>query len=306
MEHLFRQQQISANLRLRATAMAAVRRHLEGAGFLEVETPNRIPAPAPEAHIEAEPSGNWYLHTSPELCMKRLLAAGYKRIFQICKCYRSGERGRVHLPEMTLLEWYAAGWDYKAMMASTRDLVIAVVQDVCGGDLVYQGRRIELAGPWQEIPVAEAFRLYADVSMEKALAEGRFDEVMGLEIEPRLGWERPVFLKDYPAQLASLARLKKDDPAVAERFELYIAGLELCNGFSELTDAAEQRRRFAAEQKARRAAGKAIYPEAGPFLKALQYMPPAAGNALGLDRLVMLVCDAACIDDVVAFVPEQL
>jgi len=303
---VFRQQQIVANLKRRAKVLAAVRRFFAKEGFLEVETPNRIPAPAPEAHIEAEPSGSWYLHTSPELCMKRLLAAGYGRIWQLCKCYRRSERGRRHLPEMTLLEWYAAGWDYNAMMASTRDLVRAVMDDACGGSLVCRGRRIDLEGPWQELTVAEAFRLHAEVSPEQALADGRFDEVMGLVIEPRLGWERPVFLKDYPAELACLARLKKDDPAVAERFELYIAGLELCNGFSELTDAAEQRERFAAEQEARKAAGKAVYPPAEPFLRALEDMPPAAGNALGIDRLVMLACDADAIDQVVAFVPEEL
>ncbi len=303
---LLRQQTIMGNIERRAAVLAAVRRFFARQGFVEVETPNRIPAPAPEAHIEAEPAGSWYLHTSPELCMKRLLAAGYERIWQICKCYRRAERGRRHLPEMTLLEWYAAGWDYQRMMDSTRRLVLAVMEEVCGGSLVYAGKRIDLEGPWQRLTVAEAFRLYAGMSVPKALEADRFDEVLGVEIEPRLGWERPVFLVDYPCELASLARLKKDDPAVAERFELYIAGLELCNGFSELNDAAEQRQRFAREQKARLAAGKPPYPETEAFLRALEYMPPAAGNALGIDRLVMLACDADSIDQVVTFVPEEL
>ena len=296
------------NLKLRAAVMAAVRCYMEGEGYLEVETPNRIPAPAPEAHIEAEPAGSWYLHSSPELCMKRLLAAGYKRIYQISKCYRRGERGRCHLPEMTLLEWYAAGYDYRFMMEDTRRLILAVAEAVCGSKtLVYQGRKLDLDQPWQEMTVAEAFELYSDLPLEKALEQGRFDEIMGIVIEPRLGIEgHPVFLKDYPARLASLARLKPDRPQVAERFELYIAGLELCNGFSELTDADEQRARFAGEEAMRRAAGKTVYPPAEPFLKALEQMPPATGNALGIDRLVMLFCNASSIDQVVAFVPEEL
>lgn len=302
-----RQHAIRHNLVQRARVIDAVRRFFRDQGFLEVETPVRIPAPAPETHIDAQAAGAWYLHTSPELCMKRLLAAGFERIFQICHCFREGERGGRHLPEMTLLEWYAAGWTYLDLMRQCEQLIGFVADRLLpDGHLRYQGRRVDLAPPWQRLTVDAAFRRYAGMSAEAALDQGCFDEVMGLTIEPRLGIERPVFLYDYPARCGALARLKPDSPAVAERFELYIAGMELCNAFSELTDPAEQRFRFDAENRAREAIGKTVYPTAEPFLQALAAMPAAAGNALGIDRLVMLICDTACIDEVVAFIPEEL
>lgn len=298
---------LHSNLHRRAAVLAAVRSFFTAQGYLEVETPNRIPAPAPEAHIDAQPAGGWYLHTSPELCMKRLLAAGFARIYQICKCYRQGERGRRHLPEMTMLEWYAAGCDYTHLMAQC-ELLIPHVARALGlpSRIAYQGQAIDLTPPWPRLSVDEAFRRHGDCSAAEALDSGRFDEIMGLMIEPHLGCEQPVFLCDYPAACGALARLKPGRPEVAERFELYIGGLELCNGFSELTDAAEQRRRFAAETEQRRAAGKAIYSSPEPFLAALQAMPAAAGNALGIDRLVMLLVDADSIDQVAAFTPEEL
>jgi lysyl-tRNA synthetase class 2 len=154
--------------------------------------------------------------------------------------------------------------------------------------------------------VVEAFEKYGSVSMEDALAAGRFDEVMAFEIEPQLGAPAPVFLCDYPAPQGALARLKPKDPLLAERFELYVAGVELCNGFSELTDAAEQRERFEKEQDLRRSLNKTVYPMPQKFLTALTDMPAAAGNALGIDRLVMLLADTDQIDDVVAFTPEEL
>ncbi len=302
-----RQHGLQANLHRRAVVLAAVRAFFASQGYLEVETPNRIPAPAPEAHIDAQPAGAWYLHTSPELCMKRLLAAGFANIYQICKCYRQGERGRRHLPEMTMLEWYAAGCDYTHLMAHCEGLIPHLAQALgLPARIDYQGQAIDLTPPWPRLSVAEAFLRHGDCSAAEALESGRFDEVMGLMIEPRLGWGQPVFLCDYPAACGALARLKPGRPEVAERFELYIGGLELCNGFSELTDAAEQRRRFAAETEQRRAAGKAVYPSPEPFLAALPAMPAAAGNALGIDRLVMLLVDAERIDQVVAFTPEAL
>ncbi|MFZ0133698.1 MAG: EF-P lysine aminoacylase EpmA [Desulfobacterales bacterium] len=303
----FRQTARLSNLRLRARIIESVRRFFAENDYLEVETPIRIPAPAPEAHIDAQPSGDWYLQTSPELCMKRLLAAGYPRIFQICKCFRSNERGRKHLPEMTLLEWYTAGADYTAMMTQCEELIGVVARQAGSGVVLrYQGHQIDLTPPWPRLTVAEAFECFASVSVDKALAEDRFDEVMGLDIEQHLGLDQPVFLYDYPAACGALARLKPEDRRLAERFELYIGGLELCNAFSELTDPAEQRSRFEQEGKLRRLTGKAVYPMPEKFLSALKDMPAAAGNALGIDRLVMLLADAADIDDVVAFTPEDL
>ena len=304
---LHRQATIQTNLHLRARLLAAIRTFFVGEDFLEVETPVRIPAPAPEAHIDAQASGDWFLHTSPELCMKRLLATGYKRIFQICRCFRKGERGGRHLPEMTLLEWYASGWDYLDMMQQCERLIGCLAEELeIGSRLTYRGHVIDLAPPWQRLSVSAAFRRYAALTVEQALARDCFDEVMGIDIEPQLGMDRPVFLYDYPAACGALARLKPTDSTVAERFELYIAGLELCNAFSELTDPEEQRDRFARENRTRETLGKLAYPTAERFLTALEAMPAAAGNALGLDRLAMLVADAGSIDEVVAFTPEEL
>jgi len=296
-----------AALEIRARMIQALRRFFVTAGYLEVETPVRIPAPAPETHIDAPPAGDWFLQASPELCMKRLLAAGYGKIFQIAKCYRAGERGDRHLPEFTMLEWYRPASDYRDLMTECEVLLPFVLQAL-GRDaaLVYRGERIDLTAPWERLSVAEAFRRFTPLTPEDALRKACFDERMALDIEPRLGRERPTFLYDYPAACAALARRKGADPALAERFELYIAGLELANAFSELTDVAEQRRRFEMARTERERLGKVGYPSAEPFLKALGAMPSAAGIALGVDRLAMLLADADRIDDVVAFVPEDL
>jgi lysyl-tRNA synthetase class 2 len=295
------------NLQRRAAMVQAIRGFFREHGYLEVETPLRLPVPLPEAHIELFASEDWVLQPSPETCMKRLLAAGYAKIFQICKCLRKAERGRRHLPEMTLLEWYAAGETHADLMGCCEMLIERIARELGTGEtLPYQGLEIDLSRPWERLTVSEAFDRYAPIAVQAALAADRFDEMMGLMIEPNLGRERPLFLTDYPAEHASLARLKPADPSVAERFELYIGGLELCNGFSELNDPREQRRRFEAEQGRMRAAGRPVHPLPEKFLAALSDMPTAAGNALGIDRLAMLFCDAATIDEVVAFVPEDL
>ncbi|MBC7260713.1 MAG: EF-P lysine aminoacylase GenX [Chloroflexi bacterium] len=292
---------------VRAAVLQAIREFFIHRGYLEVETPHRIPAPAPEAHIDAVPADGWFLHTSPELCMKRLLAAGYPRIFQICHCWREGERGSRHIPEFTLLEWYRADSDYQDLMGECETLIQSISSRLGKGDkITYQGKEITLAGPWPRISVEEAFSHYARLSMAQALEQDLFDEILVQDIEPHLGIAQPTFLYDYPAVRGALARLRPDKPSVAERFELYIAGLELANGFSELTDAAEQRARFLHEEAYRRALGKRPYPLPEKFLSELEEMPPSAGIALGVDRLVMLFVDAATIDEVVAFTPEEL
>ncbi|WP_245589054.1 EF-P lysine aminoacylase EpmA [Desulfatirhabdium butyrativorans] len=306
MPSAFRQTTIRPWLDIRCRMIRAIRHFFEEAGYLEMETPIRIPAPAPETHIDCFASESWFLHASPELCMKRMLAAGYERIFQICRVLRKGERGARHLPEFTLLEWYTAGQDYRHMMAQCEALILSVAETLfAGASLNYQGRVIDLSPPWDRLTVGEAFVRHTPVTMEAALAEGRFDEWMGFSIEPNLGWERPVFLCDYPAACGSLARKSPSNPDVVERFELYIAGVELCNAFSELCDPAEQRRRFLEEQAARLRLGKTVYPMPESFLNALSAMPPATGNALGIDRLAMLLADRTTIDDVSAFVPEE-
>jgi len=302
-----RQSAIRSNLERRARIIDTVRAFFSTAGFLEIETPLRIPAPAPEAHIDAQESGGWFLQPSPELCMKRLLASGYEKIFQICRCFRKGERGRRHVPEMTLLEWYAADFNYLDLMIQCEELIgfVADRMDI-GRRLNYRGHTVDLTPPWDRLTVAEAFERFGGMTVQQAMDRDCFDEIMGIDIEPKLGFDRPLFLYDYPARCGALARLKSVDPSVAERFELYIAGMELCNAFTELTDPLEQRVRFETENRVREAKGKTAYPTPEPFLRDLEAMPPAAGNALGLDRLVMLFVNAASIDEVVAFVPEEL
>ncbi|NIQ96283.1 MAG: EF-P lysine aminoacylase GenX [Desulfuromonadales bacterium] len=290
-------------LQERARIVQTIRAFFIKHGYLEVETPHRVPGNAPEMHIEALPSGEQFLHTSPELPMKRLVAAGYERLFQICRVWRGGERGRLHLPEFTLLEWYRAHVDYTALMTECAELLKALCPS---GRLAWQGHTVYLAAPWERLTVAEAFNRHAGCSAEEALAAGRFEEVLSFEVEPRLGRKTPTILCEYPAELAALARRKPGEPSVAERFELYICGLEIANAFSELTDPVEQRERFEADEAARRAAGGRPYPLPENFLRDLGTMPCAAGIALGLDRLVMLLTDSPSIDDVVAFTPEEL
>ncbi|GFO66444.1 EF-P lysine aminoacylase GenX [Geomonas limicola] len=290
-------------LERRGAIFDSIRAFFRGKGYLEVETPFRIPAPAPEANIDAIPASGWFLHTSPELCMKRLLAAGYQRIFQICRCWRDGERGVRHLSEFTMLEWYRAGTDYLGLMEETEELLRAAAGSDC---ILYRDCRIDLSLPAERLTVAEAFARWTATTPEAALAAGSFDDLMVEQIEPNLGIHRPSFLYDYPAPCGALARLKPENPAVAERFELYLGGLEIANAFSELSDPVEQRARFLQEAAERAQNGKLPYPTADKFLDALKDLPDSAGIALGLDRLVMVLLDAESIDEVVAFTTEEL
>jgi len=296
-----------SSLWLRAAIIQTIRRFFIRRGYLEIETPNLVQSFAPEVHIDAIRAAHGFMHTSPELCMKRLLSAGYSMIFQICKCFREGEMGKHHLPEFTLLEWYRARADYMDIMEDCEELIRFVAHELERGDQIeYIGSKIDLKGPWQRITVKEAFKRYSSISMEDALESNRFDEIMILEIEPRLDMSIPTFLYDYPSSLAALARLKENDDSLAERFELYIGGLELANAFSELTNVDEQEKRFRREGERRRRLGKAEYPFPEKFIQELHNMPEAAGIAFGVDRLVMLFANKDSIDDVVSFTPEEL
>lgn len=285
----------------------AIREFFIDRDYLEVETPYLIPAPAPEIHVDAIRAGDRYLHPSPELCMKRLLAAGYPRIFQISRCFRQDERGELHLPEFTLLEWYCTGIDYRVLMRECEELIVSVSCSLGFGEkLHYQDLVIELRCSWDRISVAEAFDHYGSLSLAESLKKGCFDEVMVKEIEPSLGLKKPVFLYDYPASLAALSRLRTDDPAFSERFEIYLGGIELANAFSELTDAHEQKARFEREGFVRAEQGKVVYPIPDKFLNSLKNMPDAAGIALGVDRMAMIFANRSKIDDVITFTPEEL
>ena len=274
------------NLKVRADVLRTIRAFFDSRGFVEVETPVRIPAPAPEPHIDCPASGDWFLRASPELQMKKLLAAGFTRIYQIGPCFREGEQGRRHSPEFTMLEWYRAESDY---------LEIARDMEALVGEVMTRENKILPSFAW--LTVREAYQRWAGWDPVTNWEQDRFDFDMATKIEPNLP-KGPVFLADYPAPAASLSRLKADDPRVAERWELYVDGLELANAFTELTDANEQRRRFEAARAERQALGEADYPLDEDFLASLAQMPPAGGVALGIDRLVMLTCGATSIDEV--------
>jgi lysyl-tRNA synthetase class 2 len=294
---------IRPGLEMRARVLQAVRGYFAAHGFLEVETPVRVRAPALELHIEAEPSGDAYLRTSPELHMKRLLQAGYGRIFQLGPCFRRGERGDRHRGEFTMLEWYRAEADYRDILRDARELVPAVVRACTGAaSFTYRGKTVRVDGDWSVRTVSEAFLAAAGWDPAAAFDADRFDRDLVDAVEPALPEGVPAVLMDYPAGCAALARLKPGDPRVAERWELYLAGIELANAFSELTDPVEQRLRFEACANERRARGRTAYPADENFLAALDAgLPPSGGIALGIDRLVMLLIDAPTIDEVTAF-----
>lgn len=290
-------------LALRSTALQAVRRFFIDRAFIEVETPVRIPKPALELNIDAEPADGWFLRTSPELHMKRLLAAGYSRIFQLGPCFRRGERGALHHPEYTMLEWYRASASYLDVLADCEGLVAAVAVATCGEPRIpLANGPIDLTPPWARLDVCEAYRRLAGWDPSEAFDPDRFDRDMVEKVEPGLPSDRPVVLIDYPAGAGGFARPKSGRTGVTERWELYVAGVELANAFGELTDADEQRRRFEACARERRASGRAVYPVDEPFLQALERgMPDSGGVALGFDRLAMLLAGADSLDAVLPF-----
>lgn len=302
-----------AHLRTRHRILQAVRRHFDDQGFIEVETPAMVPSPGLDFHLDAfQVTGGRaprYLHTSPEYQMKRLLVGGLPRIYQLCKAFRRDERGHLHNPEFSMLEWYRADADAEAVMRDTEQLVAAVATAIHGQPhLPGLSGGLDVSPPWPRLRVDEAFQRLANVDVLSVLPdEDRFFRILIERIEPRLGRGRPTFLTHYPASMASLARVTPEDPRWAERFEVYVDGVELANGFGELTDPVEQRARLERDQALRRAHEKDVYPIDERFLAALEEgMPESGGNALGIDRLVMLTVGAQCIDDVMAFTSDEL
>jgi elongation factor P--(R)-beta-lysine ligase len=309
-----------------------VRSYFEEQGFLEVETPLCVLSPGQEVHLDAvATAGGRYLITSPEYHMKRLVAAGAGKIFQITRSFRAGEQGPHHQPEFTMLEWYRAGAPLATIAADCEAVLRAAARAVGRYPLapVPEPRRafgpeIRLDQPFERTTVAALLEEHAGIRLDgsetgvalaqKAAAAGVatggaaayddiFFQVFLDRVEPHLGRGRPTFVHDWPVPLAALARRCPDNPGFVERFELYAGGLELANAFGELTDPVEQRARFEEETRVRQARGKAIYPIDERLLAALPHMPETSGVALGLDRLVMLVLGAADIAEVLAF-PE--
>ncbi|MDD4859992.1 MAG: EF-P lysine aminoacylase EpmA [Dehalococcoidales bacterium] len=297
---------IKSNLERRARIFSLTRQFFQQQGFLEVETPLRMPAVAPEANIVPLLSEGWFLCTSPELHLKRMLAAGYDKLFELIHCFRKGERGRWHNPEFTMLEWYRAGGDYLQMMTDTAQLVNYIARGLgLGSRINYQGQEIDLALSWRQVTVREAFQKTAGWDPVSEHDPVRFDTDLVTKVIPGFAHGRPTILADFPAPMASLARLKPDDPSVAERAEVFIGGLELANAYSELCDAAEQRQRFAAEAAQIEQERKQKVPLPVQFLEAVSRLPSCGGIALGMDRLVMLFCGAASIDEVLAFTADN-
>lgn len=297
-----RLKQLGPVLGVRAKLLRVIREFFHERGFLEVETPIRIPAPALELHIDAEPAGNAFLRTSPELHMKRLLAAGHERIFQMGPCFRRGERGDRHHPEYTMLEWYRANADYNDILLDTKALITQVAGELLGGtDLLYQGLEISLSPVWERITVTEAFKQFAGWDPSVEFDADRFDLDLVDKVEPQLPRNVPAILTDYPVKAAALARRKPGSPNVAERWEFFIGGLELANAYSELNDPAEQRTRFEECARQRKKLGKVVYPLDEEFLAVIANLPPSGGIALGVDRLLMLLTNSASLDNVLPF-----
>jgi lysyl-tRNA synthetase class 2 len=299
---------VGTRLGARAVALAEIRRVFAERGFLEVQTPFRVRAPGVDSNLDALRAEGGFLITSPELHLKRLLVGGLPRIFELARVARADERGTLHEPEFTLLEWYRAFSGQHQIAEDTEVVVARVARAVRGRpELVLpDGRRLDVTPPFPRITVREAFRRHARVRDAASLAKkdpDRYFELLVERVEPALArFDKPVFLCDYPVSEAALARPSPADPSVAERFELYAGGVELSNGYGELTDPVEQERRFRAEHARRKAARRRTYPVDRKFLAALaEGMPPSGGNALGVDRLVMLALGAKRIEDVIAF-----
>lgn len=313
---------------------AALAGYFAARDFVEVDTATLQVSPGNEAHLHAfategiTTSGGrapLYLHTSPEFACKKLLAAGEERIACFAHVYRNRERGPLHHPEFTMLEWYRAGESYEALMADCAALLALAAETAGQARLTYRGQTCDPFAEPERLSIAEAFERYAGVDLlatvapsgetdrdglgERAAAAGIrvaaddgwadiFSRIIVEKVEPNLGFGRPTILDEYPVSEAALARPSGRDPRVAERFELYACGVELANAFGELTDAAEQRRRFEIEMAEKARIYGETYPIDEDFLAALALMPPASGSALGFDRLVMLATGAARIDQV--------
>jgi lysyl-tRNA synthetase class 2 len=323
-------------LEKRGRILAATRGFFASEGFVEVDTPALQVSPGLEPHLKAfatqlhDPrdgsTRRRYLHTSPEFAMKKLLAAGMPRIWQLAHAFRDGERGPTHHPEFAMLEWYRAGASWRDLIPDCIGLLQACQAAAGAETLVWRGHSADARRPWREISVARAFQQYCGIDILATAASPLNPDAaplagearrIGIEphpgddwetlyfrifldrIEPHLGIGAPTILYDFPASMAALSRRKPEDPRLAERFELYVCGLELANAFGELTDPVEQRARFLADQAKKQALYSETYPVDEDFLDALEAgLPPCAGIALGFDRLVMLATAAPDIEDV--------
>lgn len=324
-------EKIRPNLEQRMLLIRMVRRFFEYHDFDEVDTPILQVSPCAEAHLhgfktellgtDLQPKSELYLHTSPEFAMKKLLVAGMSKIFQISHVFRNGEGSSQHSAEFTMIEWYRARGSYVDLMEDCVRLLRYVADKMEMKGFSYKQHVCDPHGEWDNMSVVEAFDRYADIDLESVLNSPKkfaaaaeeqgvrvteddswsdiFHAVMAEKIEPHLGVGTPTILYDYPVSEAALSQKKLEDKRFAERFELYVCGVELANAFGELTDAKEQRKRYKDEMKLKAELYGEEYPIDEDFLKALEYgMPQSAGIALGIDRLVMLACGADNINQV--------
>ncbi len=327
---------------VREQMLDGIREFFKREKFHEVEVPLLSPSLIPESYLEVFETTlldrkhrkyRGFLAPSPEVFLKKLLASGIGNCFTITKSFRNMDVfSPIHNPEFTMMEWYRVSSDYTALMTDLEELFVSLFKKLFPKKkeslLEYQGKTINLTPPWHRISMIEGFKKYADIDLTailedkpiRQLAEKRgytvtrqntweelFNQLFLNEVEPRLPADKPVFLCEYPVQLASLSRKNPSDPRFAQRFELYIAGLELANCFSELADPDEQTKRFEANQKERKRLGKIVYPADIDFLKALKTgLPTCAGGALGVDRLIMLFANAKTINGTLFFPASEM
>lgn len=327
---------------VREKVIDTIRVFFKSQGFHEVSTPILVPVPSIEPNLEVfetelrTASGakkRSFLIMSPEFSIKKLLAAGIGSCFEITQCFRNNEEiSRLHNPEFTMLEWYRVGADYRKIMEDFEQLFTRIISNQVShaplDKFPYQGEIYDLSLPWPRLSVAEAFQKFCQIDTESLLSEklieigqGRgykispdttweqmFNQFFFNEIEPKLkATKKPAIIFDYPASEASLSRPKKSDPRFAERFEIFLAGIELGNCFSELTDAAEQKNRFTDDRTARKSLGKTDYSIDEDLIDALKSgIPEVAGIAVGIDRLVMLAANVDSISDVLFFPGSEL
>jgi len=303
---------------IRARLLQRIRAFFQAREVLEVDTPLLSRATVTDPHIESfvvqesQQGMPRYLHTSPEFAMKRLLAAGSGSIYQVCKVFRQGEAGRQHNPEFSMLEWYRLGFDHHQLMDEVESLLRELLDGyrslAAGQRLSYRVAFQQYAGldplsaSVTELQVAVKQHGIEVIGLDEAHKDSWLDLLMTHVVEPALPQDGPVFIYDYPASQAALARIRQSEPPLAERFELYLGGMELANGFHELTDAQEQRQRFIVDLASRKVMGLSAVPVDERFLAALEAgLPPCAGVALGIDRLVMLAAGVKSITEVLAF-----
>lgn len=325
---------VNEKLLQREKIIEGIRGFFKGRGFNEVDTPQMVRLPGMEPYLDVfetefvDMKGKeerMFLITSPEYALKKLLVSGYEKVFQICKSFRNKETdSNLHNPEFSLLEWYRAYASYEEIMKDTEELVESLAIQINGkAKILYQGQEIDVSTPWPRKRVKDLFNEYAgidypdfentkklfDVARKKGYnvkPEHTYDDVFFMifmnEIEPKLGFEKPVIVYEYPVSMAALSKRCEANEGYAERFEAYVAGVELCNAFTELNDPVEQKKRLEMEREERKKLNKMDYPVDQGFIGALEFgMPPAGGNALGVDRLVMLLTDSSDIRDVVMF-----